>query len=137
MVKCILFQECVNCGKSLPLSTNYYKRILLNEQGDVGFDIKCNYCKAHKSQVNVVLRRAAFKNKLVESLGGKCQGCGNTYPSVVYDFHHIDPSQKQYSISKLISKYSKKNEILIYEEVDKCILLCANCHRKLHWENGY
>jgi hypothetical protein len=47
------------------------------------------------------------------------------------DFHHIDPSEKEYEVSKLVSNgmYTKA-----YKEIKKCIVLCANCHRKHHYE---
>ena len=45
----------------------------------------------------------------------------------VYDFHHRDPSQKDFSISKNAKSFEKCKQ-----ELDKCDLLCANCHRLRH-----
>lgn len=45
------------------------------------------------------------------------------------DFHHTDPSKKDETISRLIRAGSKKR---LEEEMKKCIVLCANCHRKEH-----
>ena len=58
-----------------------------------------------------------------------CTKCGFNHPAAL-DFHHEDPSEKEYAISKLISNKRFKTAV---EEVKKCIVLCANCHRIHHW----
>jgi hypothetical protein len=45
------------------------------------------------------------------------------------DYHHLDPSIKERGVSQMISGNSWKK---IEEEISKCILVCANCHRKIH-----
>lgn len=79
-----------------------------------------------------VKRRAKSRERvslLVEMLGGKCCVCGLIDHSVVYDFHHTDPSQKEFAISRAIGNISWERTVA---ECEKCILLCAICHRKLH-----
>lgn len=49
--------------------------------------------------------------------------------TTVYHFHHIDPNSKAFGISHKIRKYKKQK---VYEELDKCKLLCANCHGEIH-----
>ena len=49
---------------------------------------------------------------------------------VCLDFHHIDPSTKSAHISELVSRGSPWERVL--EEIDKCIVVCSNCHRKVH-----
>ena len=68
------------------------------------------------------------KAKAVEEMGGCCQDCGGVFHQSVYDFHHLDPSTKDANPSKLLK--SKKGR----EELKKCILLCANCHRLRHFK---
>jgi len=46
------------------------------------------------------------------------------------DFHHTDPSKKEYEISQLI-KWNFKIDRLI-GELDRCVVVCSNCHRKIH-----
>lgn len=58
-----------------------------------------------------------------------CVRCGETNPACL-DFHHRDPEQKLHSIAKMVTNgYSREN---IRAEIEKCDLLCANCHRLEH-----
>lgn len=61
----------------------------------------------------------------------KCSKCDENHPATL-EFHHIDPSKKDFAISKMRNAYRSKEKAL--EEISKCIVLCANCHKKLHWE---
>jgi hypothetical protein len=60
----------------------------------------------------------------------KCEHCGFFHIAAL-DFHHVDPSTKEDSVWRFISngQYAKA-----YEEIKKCIVLCANCHRIHHHE---
>ena len=72
---------------------------------------------------------AANKLQLVEHMGGRCADCALTFHQKVYDFHHIDPSVKDPKASRLF----KKGLIAeVIEELKKCVMLCANCHRLRH-----
>lgn len=75
--------------------------------------------------------RARAKEKLIEYKGGRCCQCGydKNVPRA-YEFHHRDPSQKEFTISK----YSVLNIEKLKKEVDKCDLLCRNCHAEIHDE---
>jgi hypothetical protein len=57
-----------------------------------------------------------------------CIKCGQNHPAT-FDFHHIDSSTKEESVNKLIKNRAFKRAM---EEVKKCIVLCANCHRIHH-----
>lgn len=59
----------------------------------------------------------------------ECEECGENHPACL-DFHHIDPSQKSFSLGR-INKFLSKQ--LIKDEIAKCRVLCSNCHRKKHW----
>ena len=75
--------------------------------------------------------RANNKRKLIEYKGGKCVRCGYDKDIAgVYDFHHIDPSEKDFNISKKIHS----NINVLKKEVDKCMLVCRNCHAEIHHE---
>lgn len=58
----------------------------------------------------------------------KCEKCGENHIATL-DFHHIDPNEKEFGIAR---NYFSKEKIL--KEIEKCVVLCSNCHRKLHWE---
>lgn len=84
----------------------------------------------NKRSIRVLNWRNRVKQKLVEYKGGKCERCGYNKPCwSAYDFHHIDPAQKEFSISGKTKAFDK-----IKSEVDKCLLLCRNCHAEVHWE---
>lgn len=74
-------------------------------------------------------RRHQTKLKCIEYLGNKCSTCGIQGCPEIYDFHHREPKLKSFTIS---GKMSRSWEVL-KEELDKCTLLCANCHRTLHF----
>lgn len=76
----------------------------------------------------MVTKRQSNKVKSVERKGGKCQICGYADCITALEFHHIFPKKKKFSISKSKSKSWRQ----IAHEVDKCLLLCANCHREIH-----
>jgi len=60
----------------------------------------------------------------------KCKFCGEKR-SLALDFHHTDPSNKKAKVSTLVKdSYSIKT---IQAEIDKCEIICANCHRVLHY----
>jgi hypothetical protein len=74
------------------------------------------------------------RKQAIEFLGHKCHHCGlvETKCLAVYDFHHLDPAKKDESISKLFRAMKSWEEI--QPEIEKCILLCSNCHRKVHFD---
>lgn len=88
----------------------------------------CRSCVSHQT----IERGRKLKNECVKYKGGKCQKCGYNKCQAALDFHHINPNEKNFSICK---KYGcRKFNDTIKKELDKCILLCANCHREEHWE---
>lgn len=86
--------------------------------------------KKRKEHVLNLSKQTRIKNKQywINKLGGKCQDCGGIFPSYVYDFHHLDPNEKEYSPGQILDR---KKEI-VDKELSKCVLLCANCHRIRH-----
>lgn len=87
-----------------------------------------SYCKPCVNK-QTVQRQRDLKAKAVEYKGGVCEGCKESYHPAVFDFHHVNPEDKEFNISRFRSlKWSDKIE----KELDKCELLCANCHRLAH-----
>lgn len=80
---------------------------------------------------DVVEFRKRVKIALVKAFGGKCQACHNEYPEYIFDFHHLDPSTKEFGIGNASTTRSKATYA---NEAKKCIMVCSNCHR--HIEMG-
>lgn len=74
-------------------------------------------------------RRRKLKKLMIDTKGGKCQFCGYSKYIGALDFHHIDPAKKSF---KLSMEELYRSWDLITKELDKCFLVCANCHRELH-----
>ena len=60
-----------------------------------------------------------------------CMDCGKFYPHIVMDFDHREPQDKSYNISSVINGGSMKK---IWSEIEKCDLVCSNCHRLRTWD---
>jgi 5-methylcytosine-specific restriction endonuclease McrA len=76
-------------------------------------------------------RRKKVRQMAVEYKGGKCQRCSYDRCLEALEFHHVKSTGKDFGISDRGYTRSWKK---IREEVDKCVLLCANCHREVHSE---
>ncbi len=66
----------------------------------------------------------------IEQFGGKCQMCGYDKCPSALQFHHIDSSTKKEDPSYLIMRKTWK---IAFEELQKCLLVCANCHAEIHY----
>lgn len=84
--------------------------------------------KSEKNYQRVKNYRQKMKLRLVEYKGGKCSLCGYNKCVKALEFHHIDPHKKDFQISR----YSNLKWETVVREVDKCILVCSNCHREIH-----
>lgn len=86
---------------------------------------RCRKCMVEA----VTKRRRKVKQMSVEYLGGKCSKCGYNKCVDALDFHHLDPKNKSFNPSENGHTRSWEKQ---KEEISKCILLCANCHREIH-----
>lgn len=100
-----LTKTCIECGK--------------NTNGKGGY----MRCQSHYS----LYKRKQIKLKLIEKLGGKCTMCNGVFHHAAFDFHHV--RDKIRDVSSMFLNCSEKE---IFEEAEKCILLCSNCHRIHH-----
>ena len=93
-----------------------------------------NKYSLNKEQILALNKEVRLKNKLIwiEKLGGKCFDCGGVFHSCMYDFHHVDPTEKEYAPASLLDRSPE----ILEKELSKCVLLCSNCHRFRHWGNG-
>lgn len=97
--------------------------------------VDCKTCGEHKPGRGrrcfvciTLLRRVRTKLRAVQYLGGKCADCGYNKSIAPLQFHHTDPSKKDFNIGR----YLGNSWAGILEELNKCILLCANCHCVRH-----
>ena len=88
------------------------------------------YCRVC-SKEQTVERQRALKLRAIAYKGGKCEKCGYDKCNAALEFHHLDPTGKDFSISKVKGTAWTEG---IKGELDKCVMLCANCHREAHWK---
>lgn len=116
---------CPACKLDKPLN-EFYKRPE-RASGRYG------YCKACFNDYNDK-RRLLLKEKAIQHKGSKCERCGIGYPelpSCAFDFHHINPKEKDGWAG-----FGKWGWDKIQKEINKCKLLCANCHRIVEYGEG-
>lgn len=109
---------CCQCSTKKELNKdNFYIR------KDGRYHVWCKPCGRRKS----IERLREYKVACVEYKGGKCQICGYNKYFGALDFHHLDSSKKDFTIAG-----SNKTLKGLKPELDKCVLLCSNCHRETH-----
>ena len=81
---------------------------------------------------DVVNFRRRIKIALVEAFGAECQTCHNKFPQSVFEFHHLIPSEKSFGLGTVSTTRSRQ---AYADEAKKCIMVCANCHRLIEYEN--
>ena len=120
--------SCKNCSAIINSKRSYCDECLSH-----GFGIKkSQYTEEQLSELKknyVVNFRRKVKAELVTYKGGHCEKCGYDKCTDALEFHHIDPSQKDFSISGRSLSFER-----LKSEVDKCILVCSNCHKEIHFE---
>lgn len=85
------------------------------------------YCKPCQNN-QTTERQQRLKQEAVTYLGGKCSNCGYKKYQGALEFHHKNPDEKDFSISHCARTSFEK----VKSELDKCILLCSNCHKERH-----
>ncbi len=115
---CMDIHECRVCKTSQPQS-NFFK-------SGRHIDRICKVCK-HESMQK---RRQDFKQWCLKYKGGRCIVCGYNKSPRALHFHHLDPNQKDFKISNTRGNVIKRERIVV--ELDKCVLLCSNCHAEVH-----
>ena len=117
-------KKCSKCDELKDVD-DFYKRSNINRDGFTGYCKKC-------SNIYSIDRLKKVKIEMILYKGGKCFDCELNHENsnhCVFDFHHLDPNTKDPNFNRIkCQKWDK-----IKEEIDKCVLLCANCHRLRHY----
>ena len=78
-------------------------------------------------------RGRSRKIRLLKTKGSRCKRCGYKRNFAALEFHHLEPDQKAFQLD--LRSLSNRRWSAILTEVDKCMLLCANCHAEEHNPN--
>lgn len=119
-------KTCTKCNKEKEITEFYSQKQRDTKDSTKVWHYRDSLCKPCRSRYTTE-RRRNIKIRAIKYLGGKCEHCQGKFIPAVYDFHHKDPSMKDFSIGKQLRTFEA-----IKKELDKCILLCSNCHRTLH-----
>ncbi len=89
--------------------------------------------KVNLKEKKIKIKRDISPEKVKDLILSKkkcgCSICGYSKCMAALEFHHVNPSEKLFEISRAHSGFSLKE---ILEELKKCILVCANCHAEIH-----
>jgi hypothetical protein len=131
-------RKCTICKNKYPATSEYFG---IHKTCSSGLDTYCKICRRQKGRENYkknnkewnknhIKNRDFKKNKIIE-IKEKSQGCCKCGEKKHYllDFHHVDSYTKSFQISQGESKGLKR----LLAEIEKCVLMCSNCHREFHY----
>lgn len=131
-------RRCTICKTIYPETSDYFGT---HKNNQCKLDTYCKLCRREKTKENYHKNKQKWrethsrssefkKNKIIE-YKQQTEGCVkcNEKRYWLLDFHHVDPQTKLFQISQGGEKGWEK----ILEEISKCVLLCANCHRDFHF----
>jgi len=134
-----VMRVCKGCLDVRPCEWNH----AFSTRGKPEYRTRCAECflknlRAHRKKVRpqlsraVTRRRISLKLRCIEILGGSCLKCGYSKSFRSLTFHHRDPRTKVGDVCKMIANRSWG---AVLEELQKCDLLCFNCHMELPGEH--
>lgn len=80
-----------------------------------------------RDRFKVARRRSNLRDLAISYLGGACAICGYNTCNSALEMHHLDPKEKEFTISQRMTSFE-----VILPELKKCVLLCSNHHREVH-----
>lgn len=140
-MNCQSEKTCTNCNKTLDISS-FYIRNKKNKNGFITktFQSICKKCssirrmKYYNDNRDIEIQKRKLRENDIKAWFIEfkktlsCFKCGDTRWYVI-DFHHHN-NDKEFNVSDICKNYSKKT---ILKEIEKCVPLCANCHREHHF----
>lgn len=127
-------KQCTVCKQQKEL-TEFYR----NRRMKSGVGANCKQCADEKSAASrrknpTIYAQSRLKSKIKsrntymeEKRNKGCACCDETEP-ICLEYHHTDPTQKEVNPTRLRHHGIEKRKL----ETDKCILVCSNCHKKIH-----
>ena len=144
--------RCVDCGyATCPEALQFHHRDPSTKEFGLGkfsgslarlmkeaakCDLVCTNCHRIRharaaviSEHRIVQLRREMKLRAIASFGGRCGACGQGFGPAAMEFHHPDPTKKEFAISVdgIYRPWEK-----IRKELESCVMLCANCHAEIH-----
>lgn len=116
---------CKYCGKAYPESDF---GVAKTTEAKTYRRLKCRYC--YRSTKNILRTKRISRINIIKEEQG-CIRCKIKDPRVL-EFHHLDTSKKEFNIADYY--YSHFSFEKLNQEIAKCVIICANCHRILHAE---
>lgn len=114
-------KNCTKCKITKELSEYYTK----GRKVDGKLQSECKVC----FNIRMRSKYEKYKDLMIKLKGGMCCVCGYNKCIAALEFHHLESEDKDFNVSKAYS-YSESK---LLSEVEKCQLLCSNCHREVHY----
>lgn len=134
-------KKCGTCKNDLPLD-DFAK----NKTRKDGRNRICRACqkeykdKHYLNNKSLYLARNKSRRKSLKEwftkyrLSLACVECGENHPATL-DFHHLDKTTKKRNVATMVWNLNSISSVL--KEIGKCVVMCSNCHRKLHWKETH
>ena len=114
-------KKCVLCGSTFTVNTHTRQ-----------YCFNCSPKGVNSSEA-LKIKKRKLKQLLVKYKGGKCEQCGYDKCIGALHFHHRNPQEKDFNISQINLSDNNFSMDVVISEIDKCDLLCANCHAERHF----
>jgi hypothetical protein len=129
---------CSKCGK-IGLDQYDFSFRWYENRGKCYYDAQCIACVNKYKREYSRQHRKDNRNKWVSFIKDagydKCSICGYNKCFAALDFHHTNSCTKEFEMSTfVINACNERNKQILLKEISKCIILCANCHRELHYK---
>ncbi len=118
---------CLTCKETLDICA-FTKR---SNRKENDYQPHCNKCRSIARNE----RSRNLKAKAIEYKGGKCNDCLQVVHQAAFEFHHLNPDTKADKDPAHFLRDNKELSDETKQELDKCVLLCANCHRVRHFSD--
>jgi hypothetical protein len=147
-------KECVDCGETDPACLDFHHRDPAAKEMNIGLrgrymtrerllrevakcDVVCVNChrKRHKRERRGERYLSPVQKERMDAFlevrrNSRCSECGTSDPDCL-DFHHLDPATKSFGVA---NKAPRVSHARLLKEIAKCVVVCANCHRKRHYK---